>query len=392
MRRHAVGIALVAAVAMLPWCPRPVAADMDKATRIRLLKSVVYLESLERSGGRLRGVTRGSGTIISTSGHILTNDHVIFNEKTGRLHDAVAVSLTTSFVKKPTRVCMAYPRKARRVKRLDLAVIRCDADLYGRPLRKRITWRPMKVGRSATVVPGDNLSIIGYPGVGGMTITFTAGKVSGFQPQSGYGPQAWIKTDAQISPGVSGGAAVDGKGQLVGVPTQIRFRALGRTDTRIGMVRSIDMARSLIRPIVGSGPAPAPPAPPPATPASGYTRITGKVVDASSGKAVRGAKVLIIKPGVSVHDVRNATLKLYLHSRGTTNSRGAFKVSRKLGRGATYGVVISAKGYKVKRAEGGIKLGAGAPATLDVGKVKLRRKGKKKKKARRRRGGCGCSY
>lgn len=390
MRRHAVGIALVAAIALLPWCPRHVAADMDKATRIRLLKSVVYLESLVRVGGTYQAVSRGSGTIISASGHILTNDHVISNTKTGRLHDAVAVSLTTSFVKKPTRVCLAYPRKARRARSLDLAVIRCEADLSGRPLRRKITWRPMKIGRSALVVPGDNLSIMGYPGVGGMTITFTAGKVSGFQPQKRYGPQAWIKTDAQISPGVSGGAAVDGKGRLVGVPTQIRFRALGRTDTRIGMVRSIDMARSLVRPVVGSGGAsPAPPAPPPSTPPSGYTRITGTVVDAASGKAVRGAKVLIIKPGVSVHEVRNDTLKLYLHSRGTTNSRGAFKVTRKLGRGASYGVVISAKGYKVKRAEAGIKLGAGAPATLDVGKVKLRKKATKKRS--RRQGGCGCT-
>ncbi len=76
------------------------------------------------------------------------------------------------------------------------------------------------VGDSDAVEIGDSLRILGYPGIGGATVTFTNGVVSGFASQTGIGERSWIKTDATIAGGNSGGAAFDLNGRLVGIPTQ----------------------------------------------------------------------------------------------------------------------------------------------------------------------------
>jgi hypothetical protein len=63
---------------------------------------------------------------------------------------------------------------------------------------------------------GEEIFVIGFPNIGGSSITISKGIVSGFTKASGV---SWIKTDASISGGNSGGAAVNEKGELVGVPT-----------------------------------------------------------------------------------------------------------------------------------------------------------------------------
>ncbi len=77
------------------------------------------------------------------------------------------------------------------------------------------------LGDSDKLELGDVVSIFGYPGIGGETVTFTSGSVAGFTSESGVqGNRAWIKTDAVIAGGNSGGTAVDDDGKLVGIPTQ----------------------------------------------------------------------------------------------------------------------------------------------------------------------------
>ena len=77
------------------------------------------------------------------------------------------------------------------------------------------------LGDSDAMQLGDRLAIFGYPGIGGETVTFTSGNVSGFTGDKNVrSHRAWIKTDATIAGGNSGGTAVNQAGQLVGVPTQ----------------------------------------------------------------------------------------------------------------------------------------------------------------------------
>src|SRR4030065_1371770 len=76
------------------------------------------------------------------------------------------------------------------------------------------------LGDSDQVEIGDHLRVLGYPGIGGETITFTEGAVSGFTSERAVEGRAWIKTDATIAGGTSGGMAVNSAGQLIGVPTR----------------------------------------------------------------------------------------------------------------------------------------------------------------------------
>jgi hypothetical protein len=72
----------------------------------------------------------------------------------------------------------------------------------------------------------------------------TKGSVSGFVAGEGR-VQAWIKTDARIAPGNSGGGAFDEGGNLVGVPSAVYYvEELGLEGS--GRIRPIDLALTLI--------------------------------------------------------------------------------------------------------------------------------------------------
>ena len=81
---------------------------------------------------------------------------------------------------------------------------------------------------------GDHLNIFGFPGIGGETLTFTTGNVAGFTAEDQLGNRAWIKTDATIAGGNSGGLAADDEGLIIGVPTIASSGAEGDiTDCRV---------------------------------------------------------------------------------------------------------------------------------------------------------------
>ena len=107
---------------------------------------------------------------------------------------------------------------------LDLAVIQIASDLDGRPIdTEQLNLNYVSVGDSDILELGDLLQILGYPGIGGETITFTEGVVSGFTRERGVEGRAYVKTDATIAGGNSGGLAANGDGQIIGVPTQVGY-------------------------------------------------------------------------------------------------------------------------------------------------------------------------
>ena len=68
--------------------------------------------------------------------------------------------------------------------------------------------------KSASI--GDHISILGYPGIGGSSLTATDGIISGFEYDSG---SRFIKTSAKIEHGNSGGVAIKDSGCILGIPT-----------------------------------------------------------------------------------------------------------------------------------------------------------------------------
>jgi hypothetical protein len=155
----------------------------------------------------------GSGTIISPDGLILTNAHVVFPE-VGTL-DRLEIGITDSSDAPPDATFLAEVAAADGA--LDLAVLRITERIDGSNLAEDLPY--VRLGDSDDLEIGDSLRILGYPDIGGETITLTSGQVSGFTSEAGLGHRAWIKTDATITGGNSGGLAANERGELIAVPT-----------------------------------------------------------------------------------------------------------------------------------------------------------------------------
>ena len=181
------------------------------ATVAELARSTVQVMLL--AGGQ--PTCTGSGTFIGADGTILTNAHVV-DPAGGCSYDTIGIAITDDAGLPPVLLYEAQIYAYDAV--LDLAVLRVVSDLDGNGVTT--TFPAVAVGDSDLVQIGDQLRILGYPGIGGDTVTFTNGVVSGFTSQNNVGDRSWIKTDATIAGGNSGGAAFGAEGKLIGVPTQ----------------------------------------------------------------------------------------------------------------------------------------------------------------------------
>jgi hypothetical protein len=161
----------------------------------------------------------GSGTIISPDGLILTNAHVAVGDRFYRA-DRLIIALTVAEDKPPVPAYIAEVVQSDSA--LDIAVLRITYDLSGQRIDPSDLDLPyVQLGDSDELRLGDPITILGYPGIGGETITLTCGEVSGFTAGTGYGNRAFIKTSATIAGGNSGGLATDQNNKLIGIPTQV---------------------------------------------------------------------------------------------------------------------------------------------------------------------------
>lgn len=163
----------------------------------------------------------GSGTILSPDGLILTNAHVVLPDRYFPV-DELIVAMTVGQDQLPEPTYFAEVLQADAA--LDLAVIRITHDYDGNEVDSASLNLPyVTLGNSDELNLGDRLTIMGYPGIGGDTVTLTSGEVSGFTSQPEWGIRAFIKTSATIAGGNSGGMAADAAGNLIGVPTQLGY-------------------------------------------------------------------------------------------------------------------------------------------------------------------------
>lgn len=187
--------------------PTPTAVSADA-----LAKAVVQVVHLDEDGEP--GCSFGSGTILDPHGTVLTNFHVVEYEPdcTGK-HLGIAVTSSTD--QPPELLYLADVVAVDSI--LDLAVLRIVSTTDGDPVDASFPFVAM--GDSDSVELSDALKILGYPAIGGNTITYTEGEVSGFRTDAGTEGRAWIKTDGTIAGGNSGGLAADADGRIVAIPT-----------------------------------------------------------------------------------------------------------------------------------------------------------------------------
>ncbi len=159
-------------------------ADAGDGVNIsELAKGVVQILALDANDTPVR---HGSGTVIDSSGLILTNSHVV-DDREGE-YTRLGISITDRTDAPPTLAYFAEIAAIDYV--LDLAVIRIVSDLNGNPAN--FNQPAVAIGNSDDIELGDALQILGFPGIGGETITLTKGTVSGFNAQPSIATRAWI--------------------------------------------------------------------------------------------------------------------------------------------------------------------------------------------------------
>jgi putative serine protease PepD len=166
----------------------------------RVMPSVVTVQ-----GASAQGESLGSGFVITADGYIVTNEHVVSDVP----DRAVRVTLAdTSTV--PARVVGRDPES-------DIAVLKVE----------KSNMRPVELGDSDSVAPGDPVVAIGSPLA--LSGTVTAGIVSAvdrtIETREAGGPQRYyaaIQTDAAVNRGNSGGPLFDREGRVIGVNSVIK--------------------------------------------------------------------------------------------------------------------------------------------------------------------------
>ena len=209
---RSVGGATIVGVVALLLVLRGLSGDGDTGDRTDwalLTRSVVYVEAPDCGWG-------GSGTIVLDGGHVLTNAHVALTE-TGGLCE-LEIYAAESPNEDPEWIASARIVEEGIDTEHDLAVIRL-VDRQGRPTTAA-GRAPVRIGDRELEL-GEEIKVLGFPGMGGIKITITPGEQSGWWSGSG-GDWAgdFYKTSAKMGPGVSGGAAFSAvTGDFVGVPT-----------------------------------------------------------------------------------------------------------------------------------------------------------------------------
>lgn len=221
---------------------------LDRDEIAAIAPSVVYIERY--IDGRIDG--GGSGTVISADGFIYTNRHVVENA------DELAIWTLGDIDDLP--LLSYHARVEIMLDELDFAILRIDRDAQKRPVApESLDLVPLPFSREYEVARGDPLYIFGYPVLGDGYIVVTEGTVTTVQRgiEAGERMALWYQTDAEISPGNSGGLVVDGNGQFLGIPTKVGEEE--RTGGRLGIILPLERILALTRTGEPRGNPPPPP-------------------------------------------------------------------------------------------------------------------------------------
>jgi putative serine protease PepD len=214
----------------------PTADGLERAKR-----GTVYIAvPLDSAPGR---IVSGSGSVITERGHILTNNH-LFVDDNGKPYNTKGKILIGFPPRDDLRGRVEYYYQAvldRADAQHDLALIRITANVNGDALPADLGLNVIPIGDSDKVESGDQVTILGYPGLGGDTLTLTRGTVSGFLPDEGF-----IKTDAEINPGNSGGPAFNAAYEQIGISSAVFVSKSQTIPGKIGWIRPVNFAKPLV--------------------------------------------------------------------------------------------------------------------------------------------------
>ncbi len=193
----------------MPWPPEAVDHELTPAER-------TAVATVEITIGDCSG---GSGVCVSPGGLILSCRHCLkLKEGVGGLQqDGIIVAFPHAVEAPPVQAF--YAKILDEDPERDLVLLGPIRDVFNRPLPDDLTLPYLPLGDSAKLRLGEEVWVGGYPQMGSectrTAVILSRGIVAGLERRRG-GP-AWIKTDAWVAPGHSGGPLVDREGRLVGI-------------------------------------------------------------------------------------------------------------------------------------------------------------------------------
>jgi serine protease Do len=201
-------------------------AEQTKPSVVNLFPITTAGKLRDTSGDRTPNASgSGSGLIVDSDGHIVTNNHVIGD----------ATEIEVRFSDKTKLIAQVIGKDPD----TDLALLKVTAD---RPLPSA------QFGDSSTVKVGQWVLAVGNPF--GLDRTVTLGVVSGIGREnmnlSRY--ENFIQTDASINPGNSGGPLFNLRGEVIGINTAIINFAQG-----IGFAIPSNMAKHVMEQLLAKG-------------------------------------------------------------------------------------------------------------------------------------------
>jgi putative serine protease PepD len=204
------------------------------AAAAKIDPSVVTITVRAGQGGGL-----GTGVVLDTEGHILTNDHVVASAGQG---GNILVTFDDGTTAEATIVGTAEST--------DLAVIKVAASK---------SLKPASFAKSASLTVGQAVVAVGAPL--GLSDTVTAGIVSNTSRpvRSGSNNDAVylaVQTDAAINPGNSGGPLVDLNGSVIGINSSIASTGSEGGNIGIGFAIPSDVAVRVADNLIKSGNSP----------------------------------------------------------------------------------------------------------------------------------------
>jgi S1-C subfamily serine protease len=270
---------------------------------------------------------RGSAVVVRSDGIIVTNHHVIYDKESNTIFEDIYLQLSGD--KENAASNALYRLELISLDRLrDLALLRVIEVDGKKSDGMDLNLASLELGDERKLELLDDVVVIGFPEKGGPSATLSVGVVEGIDLNSG-----WIKTDARLLHGNSGGAAVNREGKLIGIATKVVADET-ENNVRLGMIgylRSVSLVRQMIGKLPDAGrdrervlskaqtsETPAKRAP---APAEREAPVRGVVKDERTGDPIAGARVGLLVAGSDL-DVSN------LITWGGTNAEGVFVLEK----------------------------------------------------------------
>lgn len=223
----------------------PETAVIEKDSREEIASSVVNIYCPSTSNAKDESSSGGSGIMLTDDGIVLTNSHIIPQNKKNILVDETGclVILPDSVTGQPSEIYLAHPIVIPGISEdYDLAYMQIydayydeeEGEYKGVYPRTFPAFDDTNRCNNEDIKLGDAVRIYGYPAIsGGYSLTITDGVVSSF-PGEGL-----IVTSAKISHGNSGGLAVDKDGCMLGVPSLVS----SDENESLGVIYSMSLVR-----------------------------------------------------------------------------------------------------------------------------------------------------